>query len=577
MPKNLGVAYKKTPSRGLKKPLVCGILGVTKPTKYYHTDKGAISLHTEYTTTGGSRQEPTPVDLHDGQPLGYWTQDEQGRITHKYTADELPLCDRAPSGRVRPWRTHKMESAALAELYEALALRACPEGSPAAVAAPSNLAAAINTTIGLATTPSGNQYNTETGEVIEHAADRNPLPSAAAEYLDKARRLQSCAQWAEFEQLPQGLRLHDASFCRVRLCPMCQWRRSLKLGAQVRQVVERANADHIADTGTPWRWLMVTFTVRNVPGPQLGATIDRLHKAVNNMVKCKRWQAAVRGWLRATEVTHNTARGTASYDTYHPHLHMLLCVPAGYFAGKGYIRQSEWSQLWQHYAGTEYTPIVDVRAIKPADGRALADLPADQQAAAMGKACAEVSKYAAKPADYIIASDPELSLRTVALLDRMLHRRRMTSWGGCLKDIAQALRLDDPETGDLVHIDDTPSADPAAEQLAEYVAYCWALDVRDYIPAERRKGQTTAQERADRQASRRDLMRGQQAAAAAEQQQAMDTVELYMQAAGWDAHEQARAAHELRTLPRAVIDRRVQEYLDSIQLPDGWGDTDAKT
>ena len=537
-------------------------------------------MHTEYTTDRLDGQDQnhtyTPIDLHDGRPAGYWVQDEQGRITHKYTADELPLCDRAPSGRVRPWRAHKIESSALVGIYEELALRACPpdqeQEQPAAAAL------RIDAITGLATTQDGIQYNTTTGEVIDHAPETKPLPTLAAKYLARSQRLATCAQWAEFEQLPDGLRLHDASFCRVRLCPMCQWRRSLKLGAQVRQVVERANADHIRETKAPWRWLMVTFTVRNVPGEKLGAEIDRLHKALNNMAKCARWRGAVRGWLRATEVTHNTAKGSKSYDTYHPHMHMLLCVPARYFAGKGYIRQKEWADLWQHYAGTEYTPVVDVRAIKPSDGSSLADLPAEQQAAAMGKACAEVSKYAAKPADYIVASDPELSLRAVATLDAMLDRRRMTSWGGVLKDIAKALQLDDPETGDLIHIDEDKSQDQTATLLAEYVAYCWAGGARDYLPRGRRSGQTPEQERATKAANRRTLAKGRQAAAAIEQQQAMDAVDIYMQAAGWDAREQAKAARELRTLPRAVIDRRISEYLDSVELPAGWeSDEDAKT
>ena len=68
------------------------------------TDKGAISLHTEYTTDRASGQALTPVDLKDGKPLGYWVKDEQGRVYHKYTEDELPLLDRSPSGKVRPWR-----------------------------------------------------------------------------------------------------------------------------------------------------------------------------------------------------------------------------------------------------------------------------------------------------------------------------------------------------------------------------------------------------------------------------------------------------------------------------------------
>ena len=88
----------------MKKPLVCGILGVTKPASIIHPDKGAISLHTEYTTDGPGRQALTPVNLHDGAPSGYWVKDEQGRVYHTYTEDELPLIDRSPTGKVRPWR-----------------------------------------------------------------------------------------------------------------------------------------------------------------------------------------------------------------------------------------------------------------------------------------------------------------------------------------------------------------------------------------------------------------------------------------------------------------------------------------
>lgn len=168
-------------------------------------------MHIEYTT-----------DRPQGQAPRY-ELDSTGRLTHRYTADELPLHDVSPSGRVRPWRTHKQEGLALSDIYETLGT--------------------------------------------------DPDFENAAKALDKARRLSACAQWAEFEQLPegQGLRLHDASFCRVRLCPMCQWRRSLKLGAQVRRVVERANADHIRESGTAWRWLMITFTVKTYQAHSWGA------------------------------------------------------------------------------------------------------------------------------------------------------------------------------------------------------------------------------------------------------------------------------------------------------------------
>ena len=78
-------------------------------------------MHTEYTTDRADGQALTPVDLKDGRPLGYWVKDEQGRVYHKYTEDELPLLDRSPSGKVRPWRERHRAGLLLAEIYVAMA------------------------------------------------------------------------------------------------------------------------------------------------------------------------------------------------------------------------------------------------------------------------------------------------------------------------------------------------------------------------------------------------------------------------------------------------------------------------
>ena len=85
----------------------------------------------------------------------------------------------------------------------------------------------------------------------------------------------------------------------------------------------------------------------------------------------------------------------------------------------------------------------------------------------------------AKHADNIVPSDLALSMSAVQVLDMVLNKRRMTSWGGLLKDIAKQLALDDPESGDLVHIDQTASAYQTAEQIGHYVAYNWALGAGD--------------------------------------------------------------------------------------------------
>lgn len=529
-------------------------------------------MHTEYITDEQGSQALTPVDLHDGAPAGYWVKDDQGRVYHTYTKDELPLNDRSPSGKVRPWRERHKAGLLLGEIYATMAETVSDPDTP------------TTDTVALRDVPTYKLDSTgapvldaDGNAVVDGVATFN-LPklrdkSNPAVWLEKARRLENCAQFMEYTRADDGqLTLHKASFCRVRLCPMCQWRRSLKLGAQVRQVVEQANAAHIMETGAAWRWLMVTFTVRNVEGPELSAAIDRIHKGLNNMVKCKRWKAAVRGWLRATEVTHNTDPHSGSYDTYHPHMHMLLCVPASYFSGKGYIRQKEWAELWGHYVGADYTPIVDVRPIKPEGGGRLSDLPAGEQAAAMGKACAEVSKYAAKPADYIVPSDLSLSMSAVQVLDAMLDRRRMTSWGGMLKDIAKRLQLDDPENGDLVHIDETASTDPVAEELASYVSYRWAVGARDYLPAGRRRGKSPQVEKAEKAQSKAEVREYRRQQEVEDTRQDMTTIEGYLSMNSMTPGTLEAAKYNIRTLPRAQIERELQAALDIPQdIAERWG------
>lgn len=160
--------------------------------------------------------------------------------------------------------------------------------------------------------------------------------------------------------------------------------------------------------------------------------------------------------------------------------------------------------MWKHYAGLDYDPIIDIETVKTVDGQNIQDLPAAERAAGMGKACAEVSKYAAKPSDYLRPDDLELSAETVGLFDRALENRRMTSWGGVLKETAKALQLDDVETGDLVHVE-TESEDETANKLADYVTYWWQVGPADYIKAAVRRGDNPTEERKKKALSKKQV------------------------------------------------------------------------
>lgn len=357
------------------------------------------------------------------------------------------LHDLRPNGTERPWAKWKREAQGLADIYEVLG---CDPDNP-----------------------------------------------QAAHDLDKARRVSECANYTEFQRHdPDGqhsgpwLTLHTANFCRNRLCPMCGWRRSLKMGSQAREVVAEANRQKVSRDGVAYKWLLVTFTVKNVTGPELGRTIDQLHKAAHNMAKTKRWKAAVKGWLRATEVTHNTDVKSASFDTFHPHLHFLLCVNSRYFKSADYIPQKEWKAMWERAAGLDYDSQVNVKAVKD-----LENDPTKESKTSLGGALAEVTKYVCKPQGVVTWENPEMAVRTVLVLDRMLDGRRLTSWGGVLKEAAAKLKLDSIENGDLVHVE-SESEDKDANAIAEYVAFNWSVGVSDYLKFYDRQGKAPEVEKA---------------------------------------------------------------------------------
>lgn len=267
--------------------------------------------------------------------------------------------------------------------------------------------------------------------------------------INKSRRLRDCASWLEFVKGDDGMRLHNANFCRVRLCPICAWRRSLKTYGQVSAVVD--------ELGDDYRYIFVTLTCRNCYPDELSDTITNLLKAFNLLIKYKVCKQAFKGIFRGLEVTHNVQA-----NTYHPHLHLLVAVNKSYFSSRYYISQELLTNLWKKALKADYTPIVHIESIKQSKQKAIA----------------EVAKYSTKASDIICFDDWDLTVDTVRVLDTSLNNRRLTGWYGVFRDYHKRLHLDDSEDGDLVH---TETDINKADDEVQKIVYTWHTGYSQYI------------------------------------------------------------------------------------------------
>ena len=174
------------------------------------------------------------------------------------------------------------------------------------------------------------QHRSEADDVTEiYAGSLSPRHHRYAE------RVENCSQVLGFSHAPLAdkknkLKLTNAWFCRVRFCPVCQWRRSLAWQAKVYQALPALLRDY-PDT----RFLFMTLTIRNCEVRNLRATLDTMGKAWQRLTQLRTWPA--RGWVRAVEITRSQRDRSA-----HPHYHCLLMVAPRYFQGD-YLKQEQWA------------------------------------------------------------------------------------------------------------------------------------------------------------------------------------------------------------------------------------------
>lgn len=293
---------------------------------------------------------------------------------------------------------------------------------------------------------------------------------------DVAAAIGNCASVLDLliEQPPDEplyAHLKGSIVCNRRLCPWCEWRRSIRWKRRIEM-----GLNLLAEHNPSHRPVLLTLTVKNCEVVDLGETIEQMHKAWDRLKKKAFFPTDL--WLRRTEITypkrlpsqicrpqtpqHTLSRGEVLGGRWaHPHLHALLMVRPSYFS-HGYVKQLQWQQEWMDAARLDYSPVVDVRAITPAASRRW-------EGNVYKAAAQEVGKYVCKATDYIAVKDqlPEIH--------RQLAHHRLISCSSALRAfISDAEPAGDELSDQPLHLRDLDSAlTPARAEWNAFAQEYW--------------------------------------------------------------------------------------------------------
>ena len=238
---------------------------------------------------------------------------------------------------------------------------------------------------------------------------------AIAGETKKAKRCEECGTFLAFnvyrhkETGEQKRTLDGANFCEVRWCPMCAWRKSRKLVGEFKSLLAQVEEQQ------PVKYLFLTLTVENPPLTELRATLKQMSNAFRNMTKTPEFRDVV-GFIRTLEVLGGkTKRGLA-----HPHYHTLMVVKPEYFTKGHYVPQARWCEVWKRCLKVDYTPIADVRRIKPKR----------EGWSAIESALFETLKYLAKPQEI-----KKLTPDEFIVFDQQTKGAQQYARGGVLKTL----------------------------------------------------------------------------------------------------------------------------------------------
>lgn len=310
----------------------------------------------------------------------------------------------------------------------------------------------------------------------------------------RAYRVQECGTYLEFRAYQNGdQRLSLANFCKDRLCPMCSWRRSLKVFGQLSKVMEVVRKDY--------EFLFLTLSMKNCKADDLQLEVTKLLRSYLYFTRMTDVKNAFDGLFRSLEITRDTepiitnlmwfgskkahrkpkaqyysklglsvGDPNPNFDTYNAHLHVVTAVKPTYFKSRHYISQEKLIQLWRFSCKVDYDPTAHIQKISQ---KGIKDINEINISAAI----AEVAKYSVKSSDYIVsdkAGNVNIEITDGGVLSFLgaLSGRRLYSYSGIFKKVASELGITEDIDSDLIN---TEAGELSPELSYMILKYSWKM------------------------------------------------------------------------------------------------------
>nr|WP_011167214.1 protein rep [Zymomonas mobilis]CAB51899.1 Rep-like protein [Zymomonas mobilis subsp. mobilis ATCC 10988] len=161
------------------------------------------------------------------------------------------------------------------------------------------------------------------------ADDVQKIYNQELEFQRLAQRIGNCSGILRFSQIDDDetgkkklkLRLQEAHFCRVRHCPVCQWRRSLMWQARFYSALPAIIKEY-----PKARFLFLTLTVKNCHIEDLSDTLRIMNSGWQRLrLKDRKEFKWLLGWIRSTEVTKGKDGLTSSFSYFAYGSSQLVC------------------------------------------------------------------------------------------------------------------------------------------------------------------------------------------------------------------------------------------------------------